>query len=371
MNDKTTTGKAAGSAENSPGYDAFALTAQLGREVGAPLASALERVIALTETGKIRRAGLSALREEIEQALQAGEAAQQLALLLSQEPRLRKQAVDPAQALETSLSRAGAEVATDIRQPGAPVSVQTDPLMLERLMSALVAWVQSRADPPVRWAFEHGRMDTEARLSCTLRLRKPDQEGPGPAPAPGIGWLLVERLCSLLGLRLHGFIEGTAASVRLDFPRLQAAQTIEGMVVEELDPEDAMAFYANAVAGTSLLIVAGRRETRELIEEAVKPLGLVCDFVRSVEEARSFCKNGLPHAIVYEPTVRGSAFEPLRVELVAQEPKLVLVEILDDDDKRRENTVEAASPRRRARRESLKRDLPPMLLHELAASLRA
>jgi hypothetical protein len=45
---------------------------QIGSEVCLPLSSALERVTLLATTGKIDRAGLRALREEIERARRTG-----------------------------------------------------------------------------------------------------------------------------------------------------------------------------------------------------------------------------------------------------------------------------------------------------------
>ena len=45
---------------------------QIGTEVGLPLSAALERVTVLATTGKIDRAGLRMLREEIERARRAG-----------------------------------------------------------------------------------------------------------------------------------------------------------------------------------------------------------------------------------------------------------------------------------------------------------
>src|ERR1700758_3162532 len=56
---------------------------QIGTEVGLPLSSALERVTVLATTGKIDRAGLRMLREEIERARRAGMIGQQLARFAS------------------------------------------------------------------------------------------------------------------------------------------------------------------------------------------------------------------------------------------------------------------------------------------------
>ena len=54
------------------------LVSQVGVEIAEPLTAALERINVLTATGKIDRAGLRALRDEVEQARQAGMIGQQL-----------------------------------------------------------------------------------------------------------------------------------------------------------------------------------------------------------------------------------------------------------------------------------------------------
>ncbi|HET8869827.1 MAG TPA: hypothetical protein VFM48_05240, partial [Aquabacterium sp.] len=59
------------------------LASQIGRELAEPLTSALERITTLMTTGRIDRAGLRALRQEVEQARQAGIWSQQIARLAS------------------------------------------------------------------------------------------------------------------------------------------------------------------------------------------------------------------------------------------------------------------------------------------------
>ena len=51
---------------------------------------------------------------------------------------------------------------------------------------------------------------------------------------------------------------------------------------------------------------------RAQIREALKNMGLIIDFVNSVEEAVVFCRDGLPHAIIVESIQRGEKFAQLR-----------------------------------------------------------
>jgi hypothetical protein len=76
-----------------------------------------------------------------------------------------------------------------------------------------------------------------------------------------------------------------------------------------------------------VLVIAPRRETRALVRDALRPMGLLVDFVASVEEARRFCAAGLPHAIVYEGAIAGDRFEQWQRELRGNTPALGLIEI--------------------------------------------
>src|SRR5690606_38977172 len=64
--------------EHPPAHE---LLAQVGEEIAGPLTRALELVTTLSSTGRIDRAGLRALCQDIGQARQAGIAAQQIARL--------------------------------------------------------------------------------------------------------------------------------------------------------------------------------------------------------------------------------------------------------------------------------------------------
>lgn len=343
------------------------LAGQLGREIASPLASALERVISLTTTGKIRRTSLTALRDEIEQALRAGTVAQELCQLMHQSTRLRAERLDLTAALRQSLMRLkGPQSADEVHVRGSVSAPQVtmDATLAGRLITAVAQWALYRGSSAARWTLEAGRMQTEARLSCTVTLR---DDVRGEDSRRTMDWRLIEMLSESAGTRLLRRDDAGVTSLTIEFPRTASQNTIEGMLVEELDPEEAVALYANTVKGTSLLIVAGRRETRDVVQEAVKPLGLISDYARSVEEARDFCDSGLPHAIVYEPTVRGVPFEPLRIRLLAQDQPIALVEIHDQE--RDGNILNEIRPRLRARRHALAQDLPPLLINELTRTL--
>jgi CheY-like chemotaxis protein len=77
------------------------------------------------------------------------------------------------------------------------------------------------------------------------------------------------------------------------------------------------------------MVVAARREVRNVVREALRPMGLMVDFVTSVQEARELVADGLPHAVIYEAALAGEAFERLRTEMLTEVPTLVYVRIAE------------------------------------------
>ena len=78
---------------------------------------------------------------------------------------------------------------------------------------------------------------------------------------------------------------------------------------------------------TTIIVLAARREVRNVVREALRPMGLMVDFVQSIGECREFCQGGLPHAIVHESALGGEKFESLRAELLKEMPALVFIEL--------------------------------------------
>ena len=79
---------------------------RIGTEVGLPLSAALERVTVLATTGKIDRAGLRALREEIERARRASMMGQQIARFASGRIRQSPEQISVTQMLREVLRAA-------------------------------------------------------------------------------------------------------------------------------------------------------------------------------------------------------------------------------------------------------------------------
>ena len=68
------------------------------------------------------------------------------------------------------------------------------------------------------------------------------------------------------------------------------------------------------MVGRHVLVIASRRETRNSVRDTLRPMGLMVDYVATVDEARQFCSSGLPHAIIFEAALAGENFRKLRAD---------------------------------------------------------
>jgi hypothetical protein len=58
-------------------------------------------------------------------------------------------------------------------------------------------------------------------------------------------------------------------------------------------------------------------------------MGLMLDFVTSVDEAQALCADGLPHAVVYQASLGGERFDRLRNEMLGEVPSLAFIQIAE------------------------------------------
>jgi hypothetical protein len=94
-------------------------------------------------------------------------------------------------------------------------------------------------------------------------------------------------------------------------------------------------------------------------------MGLIVDFVGSVEEAVDFCRDGLPHAIVVESVLCGDRFGELRQDIAAEVPQFVFIELVEDSRAFQMSGFSHAGMAR-VGREAIAHTLPSTLLFELS-----
>lgn len=319
--------------------DPHALVAQIGSEVASALSSALERVHALAGSGRIDRSSLRALQEEIELARRTGIMGQQVSRLASGRVQVARERLNLTQLLREALQQRAREInarGLELRQAFAPAEVKSDATLLYALLQTLLDWSFEHTVSRVDLTLETTGWPRCARLACRFAHRPPDQvsdrgddDRAGPERLETMSWRLLDQTARSLGLPLQRQDTQGRTTLVVEFPDT-LAPSLDTVSGAEFGDTTSQAFNSRPLAGRHVLVISARREIRSLVREALRPMGLLVDFVTSVEEAGAFCRGALPHAIVYEAVLAGERFERLREELLRAMPSIAFVQIAED-----------------------------------------
>ncbi|MBN8510423.1 MAG: hypothetical protein J0L57_17665 [Burkholderiales bacterium] len=133
------------------------LVAQIGGEVAAPIEAALERLTAAATTGRLDRAGLQVLRDDVDKARRVALAARQLSRFGAGRLQLQPQRCQLAQVVRDALaqrSREGAWSGIGLHQDLRPAEVVTDAALLHALLHALLDWCVEHARSRLEFAVD-------------------------------------------------------------------------------------------------------------------------------------------------------------------------------------------------------------------------
>ena len=349
---------------------------QIGTEVGLPLSAALERVTVLATTGKIDRAGLRMLREEIERARRAGMIGQQLARFASGRIRQSPEQISVTQMLREVLLQRGREATAreiEISQALKPAEVVVDATLLYALMQAVMDWSLDLAQKKLEFKLDVKAWPPYARLTVRFAHASSDASDrltPVGTPLPSLdsmSWRLVQQISWTLGLVMDRIVADDETTLTLEFPRT-VHDEIEGVSVVEIDQGFGVSDNSKPLAGSHVLVVAGGREMRSLIKESIRHMGLLVDFVNGVEEAEEFCRDALPHAIIYESVLAGDRFHKLRVSISSEMPSFVFIEVAPEGSALQLSTS-GHEGGARIGRDAVMQSLPSALIFELSRTL--
>jgi len=349
---------------------------QIGTEVGLPLSAALERVTVLATTGKIDRAGLRMLREEIERARRAGMIGQQLARFASGRIRQSPEQISVTQMLREVLLQRGREATArqvEIGQALKPAEVMADATLLYALMQAVVDWSLDLAQKKLEFKLDIKAWPPYARLTVRFAHASSDATDrltPVGTPLPSLdtmSWRLVQQISWTLGLTMDRSVSEDETTLTIEFPRT-IHDEIEGVSVVEIDQGFGVSDNSKPLAGSHVLVVAGGREMRSLIKESIRHMGLLVDFVNGVEEAEEFCRDALPHAIVYESVLAGDRFQKLRNGISAEMPSFVFIEVAPEGGALQLSTNRPDNGARIGR-DAVMQSLPSALIYELSRTI--
>ena len=372
--DDTPPGHSASGAE----FDASALVAQMGGEVASALSAALERVNALATTGRIERASMRALRDEVELARRVGIMGQQISRLRSGRVRLASERLDLTAMLREALLQRGREIEShgiEVRQQLKPAEVNCDATLLFTLLQAMLDWSFEHTVGLIEYAIDLRTWPVQARLHCSFAYRNADEVDSGTMPLEGaddgsgpsidtMSWRLVQQTATTLALPLTRRDSAAKTQLCIEFPKTLTEQ-LDGGPGTDADDNASQGMNSRPLAGSHVLVVASRREVRNLVREATRPMGLMIDFVTTVEEAREFCMGGMPHAVVHEGVLGGERFEQLRQELLTSVPTLAFIQI-SEHGKAFEVTNVGGRQFASVGRDAIMESLPSALLFELA-----
>ena len=361
-----------GAAASFEPLEGHALLGQLGSEVATALSAALERVNALATTGKIGRKGLRELREYIELARRTGIMGQQVNRLAAGRVKQNIERVDLTSVLREALQQHRRQIESlgfEVHQALGPAQVMADPTLIFMLIEALLEWSFEHTRSAIEFRIDLAGWPVSARLGCTFRFLSDEQVDRSAvsfagSPLQTMTWRLLQQAARTMELPISLEEDGADAQLRVEFPRTVNDPSETASPRDRVDTER-QGLNSKPLAGSHLLVLATRRDTRSLVRDAIRHMGLMIDHVTSVDEAREFCSGGMPHAILHESALGGERFERLRAELLAETPQLVFVELTEDGQGMETRTVgkrQFTCVSRSAAIESL----PPTLMFELS-----
>lgn len=351
------------------------LVSEIGAATATPLTAALERIHALISSGKIDRAGLRALRDEVEQARQAGMVGQQISRFASGRLRQSHERLQLADTLKGVLAHRHRETQSRgiVLSPTLkPAEVIVDASLLFSLLNTVLDWSLAHARSNIEFRIDIKSWPQHAQLVCRFAHRQPDladgsERAPDAAELESLTWRLLEQTAWTMGLPLDRRDDPLYSTLTIEFPRT-AGDEIEGVSTLEIDEGFAPSSNSKPLAGSHVLVVSARRDLRVQVRDALRNMGLIIDFVSSVDEATEFCREGLPHAIIIESIQRGEKFAVLREEISNEVPEFVFIEIIEEG-----NTFEmsgfSGSNVAKVGRDVIDSSLPSALMFELSKGL--
>lgn len=362
-------------AERAPTQALSDVVARIGAEVARPLTLALDRVQAMASTGRIDRPGLQALRDEIDGARRAGMLGQRIARLagglVQPAPERLRLATLLRDVLTEQSAQASGQPAVGHRPQLDPVEVTADASLVATLLRAAADWACSHACAPVDWRLQALPRQAQAVLTCTLVHQAgdeapvadavPNQDGRHLQRLDSLDWLLLRFAAHLAGVETERTDAPSRSELTLRFPGLLGADAVTAP-----GSGGAADAAARRFAGAQVLVLAARREARQLVREAMQGHDLFIDYVPTVAAARTYCDEAAPQVLIFESAFTSEALAALCTRLDALVPAVALVEVQPQGRGLEQGSLGEA-PVLRIGLEALRRELAPRLLDRLQA----
>ncbi len=352
-----------------------AIVQQLGAEIAEPLSAALEQIQDLATTGQIDRRGLRRLRRAVDDARLAGMLGQQLARLASGRLQLNRERQQLTQMLRSVLAQRSRETQSrgvQLRQSLKPVDIWADGALLFSLLNALMDWVLAHTHSSIDLRLDLTPWPVKARLSVRfahrpLDLLADDADARPPHGLDSLAWRLLEQTAITMGVLPLREQEAGVTLLTLEFHQLAAEEPpAPDSTQGRLDAEtERMGGNSRPLAGCQLLILSSHRELRAEAQAAMRHMGLLVDSVGSVAEAEQYCRDGLPHALLFDADLMSTPLLQLIAGIRRDAPDIAFVEMFDGDHRTQLSTATDDGLARISRR-NLTEALPSLLMFELA-----
>lgn len=303
------------------------------------LRDALTHVHTLTDTGRIARADLRALRAQVTKAHRASVIGRRISRLVSgtQQP-------SPQPALIVELIHGVMHLcAQDTRLPMpkiapglADVQAVVDPTLARQLIQALIEWVLDQAVGTVDVSLIERPWPRQLSLAIRFTPADPVESDAlpltaEPSPLDSMLWHWVHALCVSNHLGLSRSQDSVHCEVTVSFSDVIWHDTLRADPFDVPTVPDALAAQDSMpLVGLHVLVVTHRRTHRQWIRNALRSSGMMLDFVNTAAEAADFCAGGLPHAIVADATLGAGGMHKLLAHLSPQAPALAYLEVTDE-----------------------------------------
>ena len=211
--------------------------------------------------------------------------------------------------------------------------VIVDGSLLFSLLNAMLDWALANAHAHIAFTVDFKTWPVHARLTCRFANRPADQvdDSVTTAVSPrldSLTWRLIEQTAWTMNLVVERKDVAGITTLVLEFPKT-AGEEMDGLSATEIDDGGRAVEQLEGARRQPRAGRRSRREMRVLIRDALRNMSMLVDFVTSIEEAASFCREGLPHAIIIDSIQKGSRFTHFRDEILGEVPDFVFIEILE------------------------------------------
>ena len=313
------------------------VVARIAAEVSGPLTAALERVVSLATSGRIDRAGLQSLRDEIDGARQVGLRGQQIARFAEGTMQQSIERIDLSRLLRDLLTAQAMQAvagAVGSRQTLGAAEVMGDLSLVHAVLQAAADWSGELALASVDWRLDLQPWPVRARVQCRFAHRAADRvarddtaetvAGARLTQLDTLDWLLLQYTAHRAGVIVRRDDGPSLTTLVLEFTHT-VNDTLEGASAVELGESGHATPW---MAGSQVLVLAARRDARTQVRAAMHGHDLVVDYVPTVAAARQYCEDGVPQVLLFESSYDSDALRMLCDRLEDQSPGIAFIEIV-------------------------------------------